>query len=676
MPERQIAYEQNRAVTMADLVEPAFHVEPDDLVRDIKRRLASKKDPIHSAVVVSGQTPVGLIMSLHLDRVLSQQYGVALYHKKRVAEVMDPAPFVVDADQPLEIVAEQAMKRDRDKLFDHVIVTHQDLIQGIVTVENMLSTLAALHHRRTLEMQEVNMKLQLANHKTENMNRELSEAYAKLREVDQLKTDFLSIVSHELRTPLTSVLGFTEITQADLRNVIFPQLHTEDRKVLRAINNVEKNIEIIFKEGERLTSLINDVLDIAKMEAGKVDWKTDLLDMTGIVRRSLASTASLFRKKQLEQVLEFQDDLPCVVGDGERLMQVMVNLISNAVKFTAHGSVTCRVTRDNTGLRVSVLDTGTGIATQDTLKIFEKFKQVGDTLTEKPAGTGLGLPICKQIIEHHKGRIGVNSTLGQGSEFWFFLPGATTTNNSVNQAAAIFLSAKGQTCFQMLARRLGLDNGSAPKPGEPRSGALLVSEEQHLLHHLGRHCETLGLAPHKTSSIADALAASKRLPLACVILDLNDHGNRLLDMAAVLRKQRRTQDVIVMGLCRGGTQGQEIAMALDRLFIRPVIRSELLKECRLLATESLLQEGREPAASRQLLVADDDIAIVDSLAGLLRKQGYAVERASNPEDCLNTALKMRSHIVVAGARFMARHDLLRILRFEKGLAAVRAVLLA
>jgi signal transduction histidine kinase/ActR/RegA family two-component response regulator len=676
LPERQIAYEQNRAVTMADLVEPAFHVEPDDLVRDIKRRMASKQDPIHSAVVVAGQTPVGLIMSLHLDRVLSQQYGVALYHKKHVAEVMDSAPFVAEADQPLELVAEEAMKRDRDKLFDHVVVTHQGLIQGIVTVENMLSTLAGLHHRRTLEMQEINKKLQLAHHKTENMNRELSEAYVKLREVDQLKTDFLSIVSHELRTPLTSVLGFAEITQADLRNVIFPQLYTEDRKVLRAVKNVENNIEIIFKEGERLTSLINDVLDIAKMEAGKVDWKTDLLDMTEIVRRSLASTASLFRKKQLEQVLEFQDDLPRVVGDGERLMQVMVNLISNAVKFTDHGSVTCRVAREDTGLRVSVLDTGTGIAAQDTLKIFEKFKQVGDTLTEKPAGTGLGLPICKQIIEHHKGRIGVNSIAGQGSEFWFILPGAATVDNSVNQTAATFLSAHGQSCFQLLAKRLGLDNGSAPKPGEPRSGVLLISQEERLLHHLGQHCETLGLAPHKTSSIADALTASKRLPLACVILDLNDHDNRLLDMAAVLRKQRRTQDIIVMGLCRGDTQGQKIAMTLDRLFIRPVIRSELLKECRLLATESIRLERREPAASRQLLVADDDTAIVDSLAGLLRKQGYAVDRASNTDDCMDMALKKRPAIVVTGARFAARHDLLRILRFEKGLDTVRAVLLA
>jgi signal transduction histidine kinase len=262
---------------------------------------------------------------------------------------------------------------------------------------------------------------------------------------NQAKSDFLANISHELRTPLTSVLGFARIIQKRLQERIFPALEVRDPRLKRAIEQVEENIGIIIAEGERLTTLINDVLDLAKIEAGKVEWQVQPLSIAVVIEHAIASTSSLFDAKGLTLVRDVPDELPLVAGDRDRLIQVVINLLSNAVKFTRQGSVTCKVrlskqageaspeTPDRAGRQsrgaappgeivVSVIDTGIGISPADQPRVFEKFTQVGDTLTDKPRGTGLGLPICKEIIDFHGGRIWVESELGRGSTFSFALP--------------------------------------------------------------------------------------------------------------------------------------------------------------------------------------------------------------------------------------------------------------
>lgn len=149
-----------------------------------------------------------------------------------------------------------------------------------------------------------------------------------------MKTDFISTVSHELRTPLTSVLGFAKIIKKKLDETIFPLLSTDDKKVQRNIKQVGDNIDIIVSEGIRLTDLINDVLDIAKMEAGKIEWRMEPLQITEVVERAIAATSALFQHKDLELIHQIEAGLPEVLGDRDRLIQVVINLISNAVKFT------------------------------------------------------------------------------------------------------------------------------------------------------------------------------------------------------------------------------------------------------------------------------------------------------------------------------------------------------
>jgi len=244
----------------------------------------------------------------------------------------------------------------------------------------------------------------------------------KLKELDKLKTDFLSTVSHELRTPLTSILGFCKIMKKKLENVILPTAYIKDEKVLKATNQVLGNIDIVISESERLTAIINDVLDITKMEEGKVEWKREKVKIDEVINDAINATYPLFEVKKIDVTKDIDEALPYALGDKDKIVQVVINLLSNAVKFTEKGEITCKARVENNEIIVSVIDTGIGIREEDLISVFEKFKQVGDALTNKPKGTGLGLPICKNIIEHHGGRIWVESKINEGSEFFFSLP--------------------------------------------------------------------------------------------------------------------------------------------------------------------------------------------------------------------------------------------------------------
>jgi len=229
-------------------------------------------------------------------------------------------------------------------------------------------------------------------------------------------------VSHELRTPLTSILGFTKVIKKRFKDKLLPQIDLNDRNNQRDVKNTTEELDIIISEGERLTTLINGVLDLAKIEAGKLEWNMELLSISEVIDRALTSTSTLFDQKELKLIKEVENGLPDVIGDQDRLVQVMINLLSNAVKFTDQGSVTCRAAQAEDEILISVIDTGSGIAEEEQTRVFEQFAQVTDTLTGKPGGTGLGLPICKEIIEYHGGHIWIDSELGHGSTFTFSIP--------------------------------------------------------------------------------------------------------------------------------------------------------------------------------------------------------------------------------------------------------------
>jgi Na+/proline symporter/nitrogen-specific signal transduction histidine kinase len=262
----------------------------------------------------------------------------------------------------------------------------------------------------------------------EQKSRELESATTELRanerlkDLDKLKDDFVATVSHEVRTPLTSIRSFSEILRDN------PDLDQEQR---------QEFVSIIVQESERLSRLINDILDLAKMEAGTSEWHMADLPPRAVIEQALAATAGLFAKaRHISLETSIAADLPPIRADADRLTQVIVNLISNAVKFCARkdGRIQLEAWQDAGFLRVDVKDNGIGIAKVDQQKIFERFQQAGNTLTDKPQGTGLGLPISRQILQRFGGEIWVESEPGKGSTFSFRVP----LSQSVAEGAVTF----------------------------------------------------------------------------------------------------------------------------------------------------------------------------------------------------------------------------------------------
>jgi Na+/proline symporter/nitrogen-specific signal transduction histidine kinase len=284
---------------------------------------------------------------------------------------------------------------------------------GIDKVMNILDeTSQVLAYSRQLEQKSRELEVATAG---------LRSANQRLQELDRLKDDFVSTVTHELRTPLTSIRAFSEIL---LDN---PALDLAQR---------EKFLGIITRESERLTRLINQVLDLAKLESGAAEWHTDAIDMREVIEDAIAATSELFRERDVRIGMHLTPTVRLVNADRDRLMQVMLNLLSNAVKFcpAQGGRVTVTLSELAHAQRVDVADNGSGITAENQQIIFEKFRQVGDTLTDKPQGTGLGLPICRQIISHFGGRLSVASELGAGATFSFTLPLDVAPNASVRPA--------------------------------------------------------------------------------------------------------------------------------------------------------------------------------------------------------------------------------------------------
>ena len=252
-------------------------------------------------------------------------------------------------------------------------------------------------------------QLETKSQELEAATAELREANERLRELDRMKDDFISTVTHELRTPLTSIRAFSEMLHED------PEIELADRT---------RFLGIIVNEAERLTRLINQILDMAKLESGRAEWTTGDVDIGEVVRETMASLGQLFRDRGVTLESEVPAVGPVVLADRDRLTQVMINLLSNAVKFVPAdtGLVMVRVMPLGNEVRVEVEDNGPGLTAEESSVIFEKFRQGGNTMTDKPQGTGLGLPISRQIVEYFGGNLWVESRPGAGAKFIFTVP--------------------------------------------------------------------------------------------------------------------------------------------------------------------------------------------------------------------------------------------------------------
>ena len=261
----------------------------------------------------------------------------------------------------------------------------------------------------TSQVLETSRRLAQKSRELEAATEELRRANERLRELDRLKDDFMATVSHELRTPLTSIRSFSEI----LLDV--PDIGTDER---------ERFLSVIVRESERLTRLIDDILDAAKIESGTLEWRVGEHDLRGIASDAAAAIQGLLAERGVALETRLPDAAVPVTGDRDRLVQVVVNLLSNAAKFVepGRGRIALEVTAGAEGPFLRVADNGPGIAPEHRDRVFEKFHQVSGSLKDRPKGTGLGLTICRQIVEHFGGRIWVEDSPLGGAAFCFVLP--------------------------------------------------------------------------------------------------------------------------------------------------------------------------------------------------------------------------------------------------------------
>ena len=479
-----------------------------------------------------------------------------------------------------------------------------------------------------------------------------AEAFGKAAEkANEAKSAFLSTVSHELRTPLTSVLGFAKIIRKRLEEKIFPIVDKKDPKTEKTIGQISENLHVVISEGERLTHLINDVLDLAKIEAGKMEWNQESVSISEVAERAIAATTSLFDQKALKLIKNIDTDLPAITGDRDKLIQVIINLISNSVKFTDKGSVTCTVSQKKDEIVVSISDTGIGISPGDFGAVFEQFKQVGgDTLTDKPKGTGLGLPICKEIVEHHGGRIWLESEVGKGSVFSFALP--ITKTNGIARPMHLDDLVK-QLKEQVAQSHINLA-GKASK-------ILVVDDDDSIRSLLQQELSDAGYTIEEAHNGKEALVCVRRNRPDLIILDIMMPEMNGFDVAAVLKNDPLTMDIpiIVLSIVQDKTRGFRIGV--DRYLTKPIDTGLLFSEI-----GSLLEQGK---SKKKVMVVDQDSATVNTLTEVLKTKGYSVMEA-NETELLEKAIANQPDIIIINSVLSGKQDIVQTIRFEKGLENV------
>jgi len=359
--------------------------------------LFSQDPDLVVCAVVEGDQPIGLVSRNAFFLRMADTHGRALFGKRPVTFVMEKDPLIVDKGSLVSEVSRHILTDRNAALFDGFIITEDDRYAGVGTGVALMKTLQT-------ESEERNRKLVA-------LAEQLGRARIEALSANQAKSEFLATMSHEIRTPLNGVLGVAQLLQDS-------GLDQEQARLAKTIRT----------SGEVLLRILNDVLDLSKIEAGKMDLEPQDFETAELVQAS----ASLWRPRAEEKGLNFtvelaKDGPTRLHGDAVRIKQVLFNLLGNAIKFTTTGSVRTLIrvlplTPGRAVLRAEVTDTGCGVALEAQSKLFTAFSQADGATSRKYGGTGLGLTICKRLIELMGGTIGFDSVPGGGSTFWFEAP--------------------------------------------------------------------------------------------------------------------------------------------------------------------------------------------------------------------------------------------------------------
>ncbi|HEV3363276.1 MAG TPA: response regulator [Acidimicrobiia bacterium] len=441
------------------------------------------------------------------------------------------------------------------------------------------------------------------------MNDELGRLYRDLEAASRHKSEFLASMSHELRTPLNAIIGFSEV----LREEMFGPLNERQADYLNDI----------LTSGRHLLSLINDILDLSKIEAGKMELDLATFALPGVLENGLTMIRERANNHGISLGLDVAPDVGEVTADERKIKQVVFNLLSNAVKFTPDGGRIDLSARCSNGeVEVAVRDTGIGIAPEDRERVFEEFQQAGQR-----EGSGLGLALSRSFIELHGGTLRLDSELGVGSTFIFTLPLAEAPTHERASAPVQDQSAGAAAAYPEVT---------------PAGPAMLVIEDDERSAELLRiFLEEAGFSVTVAVDGQDGLKAARRLRPAAIILDLLLPHVSGWDVLTELKGDQALADIPVIIVSMVDERGKGYALGAAGYLVKPVQRDELLGTLRPLTAASA-NDG-QPAT---VLAIDDDPVALELVAAVLGLEGYRVVRAQGGKDGVNLALRERPGLVI------------------------------
>ncbi|MGC9356405.1 MAG: GAF domain-containing protein [Anaerolineae bacterium] len=425
----------------------------------------------------------------------------------------------------------------------------------------------------------VNVSVALENAR---LYQEAQETAERLKEVDRLKSEFLANMSHELRTPLNSIIGFSRVI---LKGIDGPltEMQTTD-------------LQAIHDSGKHLLNLINDVLDLSKIEAGKMEFVFEPTDIREVVQGVLTTAIALVKERPVDLQQDLPEDLPLVLADERRIRQVILNLVGNAAKFTEQGYIRVSAERQDGEILIAVEDTGIGIPVEKYDEVFQEFRQVDSSSTRRYGGTGLGLPVSKKFVEAHGGRIWFESEVGKGTIFYISLP---------------------------------LDGPSAEKPeGEVQGEGkliLTVDDDEGVITLFRRYLEQQGYRVVGLTRGERVVDEVKRLQPYAVTLDILLPDANGWQIIQNLRSDPETQNVPIVVCSIVSDRDRGLSMGVTDYLVKPILEQDLL---------DALARLSDVVSPSKILVVDDNPDDRNLLLRILEEVDYEVVAASGGAEAI------------------------------------------
>jgi signal transduction histidine kinase/DNA-binding response OmpR family regulator len=433
----------------------------------------------------------------------------------------------------------------------------------------------------------------------------LASTVAALEAAGAAKSDFLASMSHELRTPLNAIIGFSS-------------LMANQAEIDGALNVPREWVEHIRSGGEHLLTLINDVLDLAKVEAGRLELATETVDLGHAIAASVAGLRPLADRKHQPVDVRVESSI-MIEADPGRLRQILYNLLSNAIKYTPDGGcIEVTAFRADGDVSISVRDEGVGIAPDDQERVFEEFRQVGDQ-AQRMSGTGLGLALTRRLVEAHGGRIALASTLGSGSTFTVVLP----DRHPIEVAS---------------------ESAPAPVPGTipmPDRDILLIEDEASSARLLHTYLTKAGHQVRVASDGEQGLASARAHRPAAIVLDILLPGIDGWEVLRQLKSDEALRDVPVIIATVVDERGVGLALGAVDYLVKPIDPKALLDR---LGRYTFTTKVKTRAMN--VLAIDDEVAALDMIEGTLEPLGFTVRRASSGREGIDLAQTVGADLII------------------------------